>query len=77
MKKNVIAVMLSLVMAVGSVGTVPVFAAESATAWEAAEAEPEEAEVEETVPAPVETGTVPVPAGGPPGPEVFREYLAD
>ena len=48
MKKNVIAVMLSLVMAVGSVGTVPVFAAEAATAWEAAEAEPEEAEVEET-----------------------------
>ena len=47
MKKNVIAVMLSLVMAVGSVGTVPVFAAEEGSTTEAdSEAEETETSVE-------------------------------
>ena len=43
MKKNVIAIMLSLVMAVGSVGTVPVFAAEEGSTTEA-DSEAEETE---------------------------------
>ena len=47
MKKNVIAVMLSLVMAVGNVGTVPVFAAEEGSTTEAdSEAEETETSVE-------------------------------
>ena len=47
MKKNVIAVMLSLVMAVGSVGTVSVFAAEEGSTTEAdSEAEETETSVE-------------------------------